>query len=474
MDTDAIKGVTRTNQVFAGKPKRSQAGFAKVLSAQEEKETTVPTTEETVAQKMSENGQAASSPQRVLLGKITESTPTVSHLLVGHPQYGKDCWRIIHSEHNRQKPYTQIPIDTAIFIDPVTQRIEWGEPAGEPAPKALMAQQDHADPNTPVEKPEIEDRSAKEMPISKNVFAAKDGISEKRQPVLLGTITESTPTVSHLLFDHDEYRKDTWQIVHSEKNQDKPYKKIPQGTAVYLDPETQELHWDRKNMPVEVVASQEPVQVRQEGRLDTSEGRDPFSRQLAKAVEPFIGRPYEELDCYELVVRGLTTMGVRYHGTGGLLERLKSMAVQEGLPGNAFLNGEGLVEASGTKVYSKSFVRIHDAKTQADQVIDELGALLRRGYIVSFSTHTKGHTGIVSKNNGEWTFINSGRMDNNLNAGSELRLVGEERLNEEIKDWFQLAASRKESLQITVGRLDEKKLMTFREDPIQGTEEVKT
>jgi hypothetical protein len=225
---------------------------------------------------------------------------------------------------------------------------------------------------------------------------------------------------------------------------------------------------------MEVVASESPAQGLQEDGRDAAESRDPFSRQLAKAVEPYIGRPYEELDCYELVVRGLMTMGVRYHGSGGLLEKLKSMAAQEGLPGNAFLNGEGLVEASGTKVYSKSFVRIHDAKAQASQVIGELDALLRRGYIVSFSMQTKGHTGIVSKNNGEWTFINSGKMDNDLTAGTELRLVGEERLNEEIKDWFQLAKSRKESLQITVGRLDQKKLMTFRDDQILGAKELNT
>ena len=81
---------------------------------------------------------------------------------------------------------------------------------------------------------------------------------------------------------------------------------------------------------------------------------------------------------------------------------------------------------------------------------------------------------IVSKNNGEWTYINSGRMDNDLKAGTESRLVGEEHLKEEIRDWFQLAASRKESLKITVGRLEEKKLMTFLDHEGPAFEKRKT
>jgi hypothetical protein len=473
MDTDAIKGVTQKSQVLAAKPRNPQSDFATVLSEQEGNEKPASGTGPALPKNASDSDQASGNPQRILMGTITESMPTVSHLLVGHPEYGEECWRIIHSEQNRQKPYTQIQTGTAIFIDPETRKIDWGEPTREPQPIASQVQE-RADQAPKLKKPETADVSTKQHPISESVFAENDEITKKHQPVLLGTITESTPTVSHLLFDHSRYRKNTWQIVHSEQNRDKPYKEIQQGTAVYLDPETQELSWGQQSVSREVVASEGPAPRRQKDGRDDAEDRDPFSRQLAKAVEPYIGRPYEELDCYELVVRGLVTMGVRYHGTGGLLERLKSMAVHEGLPGNAFLNGEGLVEASGTKVYSKSFVRIHDAQKQASQVIGELDALLRRGYIVSFSTHTKGHTGIVSKNNGEWTFINSGRMDNNLKTVTELRLVGEEHLNEEIKDWFQLAASRKESLKITVGRLDEKKLVTFRDDPFPGAEEMKT
>jgi hypothetical protein len=274
------------------------------------------------------------------------------------------------------------------------------------------------------------------------------------------------------LVGHPLYKDDTWQIIHSQTNRDKPYTSIQAGTAVYMDPETRDIRWGPGDAGTEAMASIHGAGLDNRGQIVGARGRDPFSAQLAKAMEPHIGRPYEEVDCYELVVQGLVSLGVRYHGTGGLMERLKDMATREGLPRNAFLNGEGLVEASGTKVYSKSFVAIQDAESQANEVIRELDALLRKGFIVSFSTHTKGHTGIVSEKNGEWTFINSGRMDHHLVRGTNSRLVGEERLSEEIKDWFVLAAQRRESLKITVGRLDEKKLMTFRHEPSLDTEDA--
>jgi len=48
-------------------------------------------------------------------------------------------------------------------------------------------------------------------------------------------------------------------------------------------------------------------------------------------------------------------------------------------------------------------------------------------------------------------------MDHRL-EGRASRGVGEEFLKPEIRNWFRLAAKRKEPLQITVGRLDENKL----------------
>jgi len=268
--------------------------------------------------------------------------------------------------------------------------------------------------------------------------------------------------VSHLLIQHRQYGRDCWRIIHSEQNRHKPYTKVQPGTAIFLDPETLEISWGPESTQVQPTAS--AMQAAQSHWTDEHariNGLDSLSTRLANAVEAYIGRSYEEIDCYELVVRGLVTLGIRYHGTGGLRENLVKMAAREGLPRNAYFNGEGLIEASGTKVYSKSFLRIKDSEAQAREVMNELNPLLKKGLIVSFSTHTKGHTGIVSRKNSDWTFINSGKMDHPLDIGNKAKLVGEEALSEEMKDWFELAASLKESLKITVGRLDEKKLVTF-------------
>jgi hypothetical protein len=472
MDADAIKGVAKSAHVFAAERRNRPADFARVLRAQERNKTAESEVVRTPAGDSSGPAETLGNRHKIPLGTISESMPTVSHLLVGHPRYGDDCWRIVHSEQNRLKPYKKIRTGTDIFMDPETQEIVWGEERDHLQPTVSKGKEPPAVHNAESKRHGKSDVSMAPKTPSDRALPGADALVKSRQPVLLGMITETIPTVSHLLVDHPQYGKKAWEIIHSQENRNKPYADIQPGTAVFLDRETQEISWSRKTVAVASMASGNGVSPHQNGELAGAQGQDPFSTQLAKAVEPYIGRPYDELDCYELVVRGLVGMGVRYHGTGGLLERLKDMAAQEGLPQNAYLNGEGLVEASGTKVYSRSFMGIRDAQVQADEVIGQLDSLLRKGFIVSFSTHTKGHTGIVSQRNGEWTYINSGRMDHDLAVGSESRHVGEERLNEEIRDWFELAAKRKESLKITVGRLDAEKLMTFRHDRSLGPEEA--
>lgn len=81
--------------------------------------------------------QPTSAPQNpVSLGRISTDQPTVSHLLVGHADYGRECWQIIHSQHNDEKPYRRIPEGTEIFLDPATQELFWEtRPGMEPSPK---------------------------------------------------------------------------------------------------------------------------------------------------------------------------------------------------------------------------------------------------------------------------------------------------------------------------------------------------
>ena len=87
--------------------------------------------------------------------------------------------------------------------------------------------------------------------------------------------------------------------------------------------------------------------------------------------------------------------------------------------------------------------------------------LLKEGQILSFSMRTKGHTGIVSKKNNTWTFINSGEIDNNINGKNGHKGVAEENLAKEIQNWFNLAKDRKEGLKITLGAMDMAKLSSF-------------
>jgi hypothetical protein len=175
---------------------------------------------------------------------------------------------------------------------------------------------------------------------------------------------------------------------------------------------------------------------------------------LDAAVRPFIGTSYTKINCYGLIVRGLINQGVQYHGYGGLREKLENLAKRNGLPNNAYLNGEGLVEKAGTQIFSKSVFNISNAHEKSNVIYSGLTQYLQEGLILSFSTPTRGHTGIVSKQEDDWTYINSGVIDNPIFPGEVSERVGEEFLKAEIANWFVIAASRMEPLMVTLGRID--------------------
>jgi len=179
---------------------------------------------------------------------------------------------------------------------------------------------------------------------------------------------------------------------------------------------------------------------------------------LADAVRPFIGTSYTEIDCYGLIVRGLIKQGVQYYGHGGLREKLENLALLDGLPKNAYLTGEGLVEKAGTKLFSNSIRRISNTREELDKIYSEITPYLREGLILSFSTTTRGHTGIISKREDDWTYINSGVIDNQIFSSEVSERVGEEFLKAEIKNWIVLASSRKEPLTVTLGQIDKNQL----------------
>ncbi|MGM0452544.1 MAG: lytic transglycosylase domain-containing protein [Thermodesulfobacteriota bacterium] len=71
---------------------------------------------------------------RIAIGTISAADPTVSHLMADHPDYGSDCWQIIHSDRNQDKPYTQIPAGTTVYMEPDSEEITWEGDQTRPAP----------------------------------------------------------------------------------------------------------------------------------------------------------------------------------------------------------------------------------------------------------------------------------------------------------------------------------------------------
>ena len=278
-------------------------------------------------------------------------------------------------------------------------------------------------------------------------------------PVKIGTVSSKNPTVSNLLIKHPSFGKDCWNIIYSKMNRDKGYTRIQEGTDIFINPHTRELLWgdmpglvDTRCMTAEKTTPPEPPP-------------SALGKQLSEAVRPMIGNPYEDMNCYELVVKGLDKIGIRYGGKGGLGRQLMAMAAGRGMPANAYLNGEGIIRHSGAALYRRTFNSVVDVEAESRQVIEELTPHLETGGILSFSTESRGHTGIVSRREGIWTYINSGVMDNALENGSVRKGVGEEALDREIRNWLQSAASRKESLVITFGRLSSRKLAAYDKRP---------
>jgi hypothetical protein len=402
-------------------------------------------------------GKAPEGPRHVLLGTISAESPTVSNLLKAHPDYEKDTWRIVHREENHDKPFTQMRPGTNVYLDTESFEVVWDYVSAPAAPASALASRAHSDN---VQQPGEGDKAVNGPTAKPGHVPQPEGESaEGPKHVMLGALSPEKPTVSDLLEEHPVYGKDTWRIVYSAKNRAKPFARIRPGTKIYLNTETLELAWGHAGgRPEPSSNSIEAASTTPEVPSKPVSDADSFSEKLVKAVEPYMGATYEELDCFELLVQGLEKLGIRYGGRGGLGEHLVKMAVGKGLPWNAYLNGEGLIHASGSQIYSKSISRIRDIETQARHLITELEPLLEKGFILSFSTPTRGHTGIISQSERLWTFINSGDMDHRVGSQRVSKGVGEESLTEEIRNWVRLAADRKEPLLVTLGRLVEEKL----------------
>jgi hypothetical protein len=292
---------------------------------------------------------------------------------------------------------------------------------------------------------------------SKNQLQNKNQTQDPSKPLLLGTITKTTSTVSELLYN-SPLKKNCWNIIHDKINSNKPFNRIRPGTEIHYDPQTKELLWGDS---LKKLLAEKLPEVKAASHPKLENQSEQGSEKLSNAVSNFIGRDYEQMDCFELLVGGLTHLGVKYQGRDGLGQHLMNQALGKGLPRNHYLNGEGLVSESGTDVFKKTIFRVKDIQEQAGNVMGEMEGLLKEGQVLSFSMRNRGHTGIISQKQGRWTFINSGKMDHNISGENGIKAVGEEGLKEELENWFQLALEEKQGLKITLGTLDLSRLSMF-------------
>ncbi|MCF8131143.1 MAG: hypothetical protein K9N10_21745 [Deltaproteobacteria bacterium] len=372
---------------------------------------------------------------RVKIGTISEQNPSVSSLLRKHPLYGKDCWEIVHAASNQNKSFTKMKEGVSVYLNRKTSEIFWC--------------------NAPSD--ELEISNFNRGPVG----AATNGSFQ----IFLGNLSKKMPTVSHLLSDHPVYGKECWSILTNDLNGSKEFRSIPNHAAIYLNRHTGEITWTQeKKVDVAVLPESPAKSAKAAGKVirsvtpekQTAE-TDAFSEKLARAVKPYTGTSYYKMNCFELLVKGLEKVGIQYRGPGGLGNRLIRKALAKGLPENHYLSGEGLIETAGTLVYSKSFTKIKRPAKEAQALYKEIKPLLRKGQILSFSTLSRGHTGVVFKRGNRWTYINSGNMDHII-SGRRKKGVGEESLKPEIANWVRLASNSGETLSVTIGSLNEQKL----------------
>ncbi len=371
-------------------------------------------------------GQEVKGKKRFIeLGQISGENPTVSHLLKSNPEYADKCWDIIFSAANRGKEYGKMQEGTVVALKTGSKELLWG--------KELQ----------------IAARDADTEPYAEKSVTVRQHEKEDSS-IVVGKISSNNPTVSHLFQAHSQFSNDYWDIIHAGVNSNKKFTSLRPGTLVSLNTRTGELSFENPSKAKPDTAGVLASNNEQKGMIIKT-----INNSLADAVKPYIGRPYKEIDCYGLIVRGLSNQGFQYSGRGGIREQLETLAVQNGLPRNAYFSGEGLVEKAGTKIFSKSIHKISNTRKTTEEIYSEMAPHLREGLILSFSTPTRGHTGIVSREGNDWTYINSGLIDNQVSPGRVTKRVGEEYLKAEIENWCALAAGGKESLVVTMGHINE-------------------
>ena len=388
----------------------------------------------------------------IKLGTLSGDNKTVAQLLLANPELKAKTWSIIHNPVNQNKAFHQISAGKEIFYNPKTQELHWSK----------LSSFENNSPENNI--PGFSSATRSVFSASSLPQKTPSPDSGTDQKIILGQINQDNPTISNLLSQQSDFKAQRWDIIHSEINQNKAFTKIPNGTMVYIDSKTKELSWnkplsgkDLKTVSSITDSNISNSNISNNSLINSTDNNAILARKLDDAVKPFMGTEYKHLDCYTLVVNGLENMGIQYRGKDSLSRQLLQRAQVDGRANNAYFTGEGLTEALGDKVYTKAITQVNNIAQQSKDIFQEMKNLMKKGDILSFSLQTKGHTGVISQNKEQWTYINSGRLDNSISTNAPRHGVGEETLLSEINNWVKLAQQRKESLQITVGRLDKQK-----------------
>ena len=310
--------------------------------------------------------------------------------------------------------------------------------------------------------------------LFRRVASGESASSEKSQGglVRLGRLTEETPTVSHLLMQYSRDSEQTWDIVHHPVNRDKPFRDMAKGETVWLDPGSKEIRFGEDPAGASRQACASPTSrvvsdLFREERTRARQMPGLSTQDLNQAVTGYSGTPYDRLNCYELVVQGLKDMGVDYFGREGVQRQLMQQARQDKRAPNAYLTGEGLIRSLGSPVFQRDVSGVSQPEGTARELMSSLDTRLEPGMILSLSTPNGGHTGVISRKDGQWTFINSGRIQHAVDGESISHGVAEEDLRSELAWWLEQVREKGQSLSISVGKLSPDKLSRFT-DPQKG------
>ncbi|MBI5666253.1 MAG: hypothetical protein HZC49_14350, partial [Nitrospirae bacterium] len=151
------------------------------------------------------------------LGKISDETPTVSHILISHPEYAHRCWDIVFSPENQGKEFTKMREGTTVALKPGSNEIIWGS--------ENFTEADYS----------------KSGP-SEGVTNVAEEIAPEGKSIVIGTISADSPTVSHL-FEANPHFPDRrfWDIINAPVNINNENTTLRSGTRVELDPSTMKL-----------------------------------------------------------------------------------------------------------------------------------------------------------------------------------------------------------------------------------------